>query len=417
MLSASVRKILEDRQAVLARCILAYNNSPDRYRETTRAHMDGYLQELASLEQELKGGSETRQANPSVFAFDKAMTAAETVAYRTAFSDWVRNGPSERNQRDLHEYRANLSGEGTPTGGAYPGSTVGFFVPMSFWAEVVSASKSVGPFWDDDFCTVHMTPTGAPLPIPSDNDVSQVAAILNEAGQFSNQTLTINQNICGTYKFSTGLLVSNETVQDSAIDLDSYLAKRFGRRAQLGLLPYLTTGTGSGQPTGVLTGLTASLTAAGAGANDGLSAANTVGSDDIANLEYALDPAYRVNAKWMMHGNTLNALRRVKDKQGRPVFGSLNRPDPVLLSYPVTINNAMDQLQTSAGSPAVARVPVAFGDFSRFHVRVVHPILLRLTQRYADYQQTMYALHYRTDSVLINPATSVPPVVTLQTVY
>ena len=71
MLSASVRKILEERQAVLARCILSYNTSPARYQESTRARMDGYLQELASLEQELKGGPETSLRNASVFTTDK----------------------------------------------------------------------------------------------------------------------------------------------------------------------------------------------------------------------------------------------------------------------------------------------------------------------------------------------------------
>lgn len=87
------------------------------------------------------------------------------------------------------------------------------------------------------------------------------------------------------------------------------------------------------------------------------------------------------------------------------------------MNRPVAINPAMDSLQTSASSPAVTKTPLAFGDFSRFHIRITHPIMLRLTERYADFSQTAYALHYRTDSVLINPATSVPPVVTLQTTY
>ena len=81
------------------------------------------------------------------------------------------------------------------------------------------------------------------------------------------------------------------------------------------------------------------------------------------------------------------------------------------------MNNAIYQLQTSASSPTVIRTPIAFGNFENLHVRVVHPILLRLTERFADFHQVMFMLNYRADSVLINPATSIPPVVTMQTVY
>ena len=36
-------------------------------------------------------------------------------------------------------------------------------MPVDFWREVVSANKSVGPFWDDDYSTVHITEDGRPL--------------------------------------------------------------------------------------------------------------------------------------------------------------------------------------------------------------------------------------------------------------
>jgi HK97 family phage major capsid protein len=381
-----------------------------KYGSDSQNRLRNYVHELQKIDAALNGSGD---ADSTVLA----ESMAENIAYRNAFVDWLKRGNdmSRESKQNLAQYRATISTEGTPLGAAYPGSTIGFLLPMDFWRDVVSASKSVGPFWNDDFCTIHITETGAPLPIPSDNDVSNVSAILNEGGQYANSNLTTNLNVLGTYKFSTAVLMSSEYSEDSGIPLESYLAKRFGKRAQLGVLPYLTNGTGTGQPSGVLNGLTASVTAVGASGNDGSSGANTIGSDDVANLELALDPAYRADAKFMMHGNTLAALRRVKDKQGRPVFESLNRPEPILLSYPVTINNAMDQLQTSPGP--VTRTPLALGAFDRFHVRVVHPVMLRLTERFADFQQVMYALHYRTDSVLVNPAPTVPPVVTLQTVF
>jgi HK97 family phage major capsid protein len=412
-LTHEARKTLLDRQELIARSIIGtYSNPQQRYGLNAQSRNSTYVQELQKIDAALNGSGDADSGRLAEYM-------AENIAYRNAFGDWLRRGSEMKpeSKRNLAQFRATISTEGTPLQAAWPGSASGYLVPMDFWRDVVSASKSVGPFWDDDFCTIHITETGRPRPIPSDNDITNTAAILNEGGQYANSNETISQNVLGTFKFSTAVLVPNEYGEDSGIPLESYLAARLGKRAQLGLLPFLTNGTGSGQPTGVLTGLTASVTAVGASGNDGSSGANTIGSDDLANLELALDPAYRADASFMMHGNTLAALRRVKDKQGRPVFGSLNRPDPILLSYPVTINNAMDQLQTSVGTPAVTRTPLAMGAFDRFHVRVVHPVLLRLVERFADYQQTMYALHYRTDSALINPAPTVPPVVTCQTVF
>jgi HK97 family phage major capsid protein len=407
------RKTLHQRREFIARSIMTLNRDGlAKYGSDSQNRLRNYVHELQKIDAALNGSGD---ADSTVLA----ESMAENIAYRNAFADWLRRGSdmSRESKQNLAQYRATISTEGTPLQAAYPGSTSGFLVPMDFWRDVVSAAKSVGPFFDDGFVSMHITETGAPLPIPSDNDITNTSAILNEGGQYANSNVTISQNVLGTFKFSTAVLVSNEYHEDSGIPLEAYLAKRFGKRAQLGLLPFLTNGTGTGQPSGVLNGLTASLTAVGANANDGASGANTIGSDDVANLELALDPAYRADASWMMHGNTLASLRKVKNKQGQPVFESLNRQDPVLLSYPVTINNAMDQLQTSVSSPTVTRTPLAFGAFDRFHVRIVHPVLLRLIERFADFQQVMYALHYRTDSVLVNPAPTVPPVVTLQTVY
>ncbi len=347
---------------------------------------------------------------------------AEHPLLEESFRLWLRGKERYEHQQILQNYRATMASEGTPTGAAYPGSTVGFFVPMSFWTDVVSAAKSVGPFWDDGFCTLHITPNGHPLPIPSDDDVTTSAALTAENGMFSNQTLTITSNVLGTYKYLSSILVSNEQVNDintGGIDLDAYLAKRFGVRCMRGLLQPLTNGANSGSnPIGVLTGLTASLTATGAASNDGTSGANTIGSDDVAKLIGYLDPVYYPTAKFMCHSSTMQALRLVKDKEGHPVFWGLWNDTPTIAGHPVVANNAMDQLQSTASSPTVTKTPLAFGDFSRFHVRLVHPILNKHTERYADYQQTVFSLAYRVDSVLIDPtAGSVPPVCTLQTTY
>jgi HK97 family phage major capsid protein len=207
-------------------------------------------------------------------------------------------------------------------------------------------------------------------------------------------------------------------VQDTGIDLEAYLASRFAKRLMRGLSPIYTTGTGSGQPTGALHGLTASVTALGSSDTDGSSAANTIGLQDLVALEKALDPSYRSTAKFMMHPNTLAALRNVKDAEKRPVFESLNRPEgPILLGYPVVLNPSMDQLQAAPSSPTVTKTTVAFGDWSYYKIRVAQPSLRRLTEAYALSFQTGYVLFWRTDAALVDGASTNRAIVTMQNVF
>jgi HK97 family phage major capsid protein len=315
------------------------------------------------------------------------------------------------------EFRATVGVEGTPSGGAYPGSTGGSFVPLEFIKQIMSAAAFQTPWFD--IADVLISTTGAPVVWSADNDLAVSAAPIAEAGGDSSADINLVSTVLGSYRYTSKIVkVSNETMTDTGIDMSAYLAGRFAKRMMRGLSPLFTNGVGTTQPKGALNGLTASVTAVGAGGNDGSSAANTIGSDDVASLELALDPEYRPNAKFMTHPNTLAALRKVKDKQGRPVFEGLNRPEGlVLFGYPVVLNPSMDQLQSAPSSPTVTKTTLAFGDWSYYKVRLVQPTLIRLDELFAANAQTGFLLNWRTDAALVDGASSNRAVVTLQNVY
>jgi HK97 family phage major capsid protein len=323
-----------------------------------------------------------------------------------------------RNGRLVSETRATIGLEGT-NGGAYPGSTAGFVVPLPFLKQIVSAAQYTAPWFE--IADVQTTLTGAPLTHTQDNDLSVSAIAINEAATYSIQDVNLSSTVLGAFKWSSDIVkVSNELIQDAGIDLEDYLSKRFAARLMRGLDVKYLKGVGTTEPTGALTGLTASLTAQGSADTDSSSAANTIGLRDLVALEEALNPAYRPNAKWMMHPNTLGALRLVKDAEKRPVFESLNRPEgPILLGYPVVLSPQMDQLQASPSSPTVTKTTVAFGDWSYYKIRLVVPTLIRMTetQQFALNFQTGFVLNWRTDGALVDGASSNRAIVTMQNVY
>ncbi len=290
--------------------------------------------------------------------------------------------------------------------GTYTG--LGFFVPTGFVNQIEQATKWFAPLLDGSVITILDTATGQPLPMPTSNDTTQAATIVGEAAPVSEQDVTASQVTYGAYKFTSGLVkVSLELLQDSNFDLESWLAQRFAERWGRGLENFLTNGTGSSQPTGLLTAIAASgavpVIAAGSSESTGgaQTGVNSIGYSDLVNLEHSVDPSYRRGAKYMFHDQTLSSLKRIIDKYGRPLWApgiSSNEPD-TLNGYTYVINQSMPQIGAS-------NVTVAFGDMKKFIARRVKDLsILKLVERYAEIGQVAFVSFARLDSNLLDAGT------------
>jgi HK97 family phage major capsid protein len=335
------------------------------------------------------------------------------VEYRRAFQTYLRMGEANMphdmkeslKQRKL-EKRAN--GEGAPTNGhigTY--SDLGYFVPTGFVNAVEIATKWYANLMDA-FGSI-TTGSGNPLPYPTSNDTTQKASQIGEnAGPVSEQDLTANQVVFGAWKYTSGIIrASLELVEDSAFDIESFVAKQMGIRFGREWEDVLTNGDGDNKPTGILIAIAdAGITpviAQGSVSNDGITGntgVNSVGYWDLVNLEHSVDKSYRKGASYMMHDTTVASLQKVLDKFGRPLFvpGINGEPDKVN-GYPIVVNNSMPQIAASATS-------IVFGDLSKFLVRRVMDFRVQvLRERYADYGQTGYVGFARIDSNLLDAGT------------
>ncbi len=230
--------------------------------------------------------------------------------------------------------------------GSYSG--LGYFVPTGFRQAIEQATKYYAPLLEDGVCSVITTATGQPLPFPVSNDTTQSATIVGEAANVGEDDITANHIVLGAYKLTSGLIkASVELLQDSAFDIDTWLADQFGIRYGRGLENYLTNGSGSSQPTGILTAIeqcgVAPVISVGSGANDGVgTSSNSIGSQDFVNLEHGVDPSYRRNARYMLHDLTLAKVQNLLDKYGRPLWtpGMANNAPDMINGYKYTVNQS-----------------------------------------------------------------------------
>ena len=297
-------------------------------------------------------------------------------------------------------------------GGAYPGATSGFFVPVGFVDEIEQAMKYYGPMLDGGPGMPRILPTdsGQPLPFPTSNDVNVVGELIAEQTTVSQGTVNMGNIIFGAYKFSTRLVqVSLELLQDSAFDIEEWLRNLFAERLGRILNTYMTTGTGGGvQPNGILTAAFAGPTFVGAGANDGVSGANTIGTDDLTSLEHSVDIAYRRGAMYMMHDTTLEVLKKQKDKYGRPLWKTevaVGAPETIN-GYRYAVNNDMPPIPAAASSPAAQTKTILFGQLPKYLIRRVKSLdILRLEERFAEFGQIAFLGFARYDGNLLDAGT------------
>jgi HK97 family phage major capsid protein len=130
-------------------------------------------------------------------------------------------------------------------------------------------------------------------------------------------------------------------------------------------------------------------------------AATDISMDNMIELHHSVDPAYRSKARFMLNDATLLVLKKKKDGQGRYLWQSgiaVKEPD-TLDGMPYTINQAMASIATTAK-------PVLFGDFSKYYIRKVSGLMvLRLSERYAELNQTAFVAFERADGALVDAGT------------
>ena len=219
------------------------------------------------------------------------------------------------------------------------------------------------------------------------------ASWIDEEGAYLESDDSFSQVSIGAYKLGTMIKVSEELLNDSVFDLESYISREFARRIGAKEEESFFTGDGTGKPLGIL--------AATGGAETGITAASAtaITADELIDLFYSLKAPYRRNAVWVLNDSTIKAIRKLKDNQGQYLWQpslTAGAPD-LLLGKPV---------RTSAFMPAIAAdaKTIAFGDFSYYWIADRQGrSFKRLNELYAATGQVGFLASQRVDGKLILP--------------
>lgn len=302
-----------------------------------------------------------------------------------AFRSWLIGGKenlSNEQRTILNEYRAQST---STTAGGYT-------IPQGFYNQLISGLKAYGGVREAG-ATILTTASGNTLPIPTVDDTSNVGAILAENTGASAQDLTFGQKTLGAYKYTSKVvLVSYELMQDSAFNMETFLAAKLSERIGRITNTHFTTGDGSSKPYGVVAG--AALGKTGAAGQT-----TSVTYEDLVDLLHSVNRSYRTpNAAFMMADSTFRAIRKLKTTDGMPIWAtnvSTGAPD-TLLGAKIIINDDVAAMAASAKS-------ILFGDFSNYYIRDVTGVeLYRIADKYIESGQVGFVAFSRHDGVMVD---------------
>lgn len=318
---------------------------------------DEALRRLEELETQITG----KKVDPSAEAKKQA------AAYNAAFWETMHTGMPQNSLK-----------EGSDGAG-------GYLVPDTFDEQLVTALteknvlRKLGK-------TIHSTRRmEIPVSLGGDN-----AAWMPEGVAVTFNDAIFGKVVLDAHKLATSIRVSDELLEDSAIDLEKYISTTFAERISAAEADAFIRGTGNGMPLGLIYQAPVGVVTA----EDG-----KISAEDLIDLQYSIKRPYRENAVWLMSYEAYSALRQIVHHNGEALWrNGLEEADPVLLlGRPVYICDYMDIVTPGA-------FPVMFGDFGFYWIAERGKrSIKRLVERYADRGQVAFVTSERVDAKLMLP--------------
>lgn len=336
------------------------------------------LEKQEALDRELSKPLNTPLTGKPIFQGMESKGGRASAEYQKAF--W--NAMRTRSGEGLDPIIKNALQIGTDTEG-------GYLVPDEFERTLIESLNEENIF--RKLANVISTASGdRKIPVVASKGT---ASWIDEEGAIPESDDSFGQVSIGAYKLGTMIKVSEELLNDSVFNLESYIAREFARRIGNKEEDAFFTGDGSGKPTGIL--------AATGGAQIGVTAASAtaISIDEILDLFYSLKSPYRNKSVFVMNDATIKAIRKLKDGQGQYIWQpSLQAGTPdTILNRPVYTSSYVPTIAASAKS-------IIFGDFGYYWVADRQGrVFKRLNELYAATGQVGFVATQRVDGKLILP--------------
>ena len=251
----------------------------------------------------------------------------ESMEYRKAFMDYVLAG-----EKLPQEFRAN-----TKT------TDIGVMIPQTVLSKIVEKMEATGMILP----LVTRTAIKGGVTVPT-SAVKPTASWVAEGASSTKQNKTTGSITFAYNKLRCAVSVSLEVSEMALAVFESTLINNVVEAMTKAIEQSILTGTGSGQPKGILTETPA------AGQEIQVAKAKAIDYKLLCEAEAALPLAYENGAVWLMTKKTFMAFVGLVDTQGQPVarvnYGLNGAPERTLLGRRVILNDYMANYDAAGSS-------------------------------------------------------------------
>ncbi len=286
-----------------------------------------------------------------------------------AFANYVRG--------EISEQRADVNLEKAANGAV---------IPKTIASKIIETVKELSPIYS---LTTKYTMKGElvfPVYDETEQKIScayaeEFKALSSTSGKFTSVSLT---------GFLAGALskVSLSLVNNSDFGLVNFVIQKIAQAISEFLEKELLIGT-AGKMTGVLSSTKGSTAAAVA----------AITADELISLQMVVPQIFQKNAVWIMHKNTFESIRKLKDSEGRYLlnYDITTAFGWTLLGKPVHVSENMPKL--AAGAKAIA-----YGDMGGLYMKLVSDVSIQvLREAYATEHALGVVAWIEADSKIIEP--------------
>ncbi len=191
--------------------------------------------------------------------------------------------------------------EGTDSAG-------GFLTPPGFLAKIIERKQQL----------ITLDPMVTHVPVTTDTGyiptlATDISVVLGSENTEKTETTPVfGEATWQLYKFVAITKMSLELLEDSAINLESFLAEKFAEALARKQDEMIAMGTGSSMPTGLYycSGVTA------------VSGIGALTYEDLLTIEHTVDARYRhqKGMAWVMNNTNVLRIRKLKDTAGHYIF-------------------------------------------------------------------------------------------------
>ena len=335
--------------------------------------------DIAEERQAIKAEQEVRSKRPAK-AEGEADKDPEMELRASAYEKYIRYGMGENAQVTMSpEEKRALAGTSDDDGQ--------FLVPTDFETQIIMKAFDLAEI--RPLCQVGTTSRDS---VKMGSLSKPIVAWGTRGLAVSQQTLNTGGILIPVKNIRALALVSNDTLDDAAANIMGELQSAFQMAVAEAEDDAFVVGVDPDSPKGILVSALVQANYTASDVSGGIADSTYNGIDTLKAMLYDLKKTYRRNSTWAMNSTTEGLYRALKDGNGNYYWDPnlYTGGKPTLLGRPVVNPEGMPDVAANA-------YPVLLGDFKAgYKIRDRSGVTItRLTERYAEYDQTGFMLKKR----------------------